>query len=100
MTLPFITTLLLITYYYVARGNNTKVTTQTIPDNDFQGHCRLNLNDYEYNLCPLAGLTRVVEVPESVDVREGKSLNDAVYLMILGGQSMKNTVIRLFLELS
>ncbi len=77
----------------MARGN-TKVTTQTISDNDFQGHCRLNLNGYEYNLCPLAGLTRVVEVPDLVD-GEGKSLNDAVYLMILGGQSMKNTVISL-----
>jgi hypothetical protein len=91
MSLPFIATLLLITYY-VARGN-TKVTTQTIPDNDIQEHCRLNLNDYEYSLCPLAGLTRVVEGPESAH-GEGKSLNDVVYLMTLGGHSMKNTVIK------
>jgi hypothetical protein len=75
------------------RGRTAVVTlsSYTIPGNDLRGRCTFDLNGYVFDLCPLLGSTKVVEVPEKSQ-DEGPS--SGRYVLALGGFGKESDVVK------
>ncbi|KAJ3511444.1 hypothetical protein NLJ89_g4093 [Agrocybe chaxingu] len=88
---------LLLISHLTARGQARPVTlTHTATDSDLRRSCTFKLNGNQYDLCPLVGSRRVVEVP-SVDADEdnrgeGSSLSASrrLYEVALGGLGLSD----------
>ena len=86
----FLVVILLLIVQFTAQGYSRAIITHAIPDNDLRAHCSFNFNGYEYDLCRLVGLTRVVDVPEIVSKADGtggqeSNSGSGDYLLTLGG---------------
>jgi len=62
-------------------ATRAETVSYKIPVNDLWSHCSFDLNGYVYNLCPIMGSSRVVDVPESQGGRSGSGR----YVLALGG---------------
>jgi hypothetical protein len=84
--MPSLTLLIasLLLSHLTTRGRATDSTlSYTISNNDdLQKHCSFDLNGSMYDICPLVGLTRVVQVPEETMSDLGGRY---YYVVALGG---------------
>jgi hypothetical protein len=81
-------------FSYLTTRGRAKIASYTTPVNDLRNHCAFDLNGYVYDLCPLLGSTKVVEIPEETTTgSQGRRSGPSRYLLALGGFGKENEMV-------
>jgi len=83
-------TFLIAALLFSCLTTRAETVSYKIPVNDLRTHCSFDLNGYVYDICPIIGSSKVVNVPES----QGGRSSSGRYVLALGGFGMDGGVVR------